>query len=100
MHRECTTCMGPHDDEIHQATCRVRAWFRSHVRRSILSFEEIAIEPGFLATAPVSATPSMPVTTTERGGVLPAGHMMPPPLYSDRSRIAPDRPQDVQRLRS
>ncbi len=32
---ECKICLGPHDDEIHAATLRVRAWFRSQVLISI-----------------------------------------------------------------
>jgi hypothetical protein len=31
--RECPVCLGPHDDEIHQATDSIREWFRSEVTR-------------------------------------------------------------------
>ena len=30
---ECRICLGPHDDEIHDATLSVRRWFRDEVTR-------------------------------------------------------------------
>ena len=32
---DCSVCLGACDKEIHQATVRVRKWFRSYVIRSI-----------------------------------------------------------------
>jgi len=31
--RECAICLGPHEEEIHSATVRVRRWFRSEVMK-------------------------------------------------------------------
>jgi len=30
---ECRICLGPHDDEIHEATLSVRRWFRDEVTK-------------------------------------------------------------------
>jgi len=30
---ECRICLGPHDDEIHEATLSVRRWFREEVTK-------------------------------------------------------------------
>ncbi|HEY1240547.1 MAG TPA: hypothetical protein VGF16_08310 [Bryobacteraceae bacterium] len=30
---DCPICMGPHEQEIHEATTRVRRWFRSEVTK-------------------------------------------------------------------
>jgi hypothetical protein len=35
LQRECTLCLGPHDEEIHAATTRVRAWLRSEMARRL-----------------------------------------------------------------
>ena len=32
--RECRTCLGDHDEEIHAATISVRQWFRAEVTKS------------------------------------------------------------------
>jgi hypothetical protein len=39
---ECKVCLAPHDDEIHEATLRVRKWFRYQVNRSFLNESESA----------------------------------------------------------
>jgi hypothetical protein len=31
--RECTICLGEHDESIHAATVSVRQWFRSEVEK-------------------------------------------------------------------
>ena len=33
---ECKVCLAPHNEEIHEATLRVRKWFRYQVTRSFL----------------------------------------------------------------
>lgn len=33
---ECKVCLALHDDEIHDATLRVKKWFRHHVTRSFV----------------------------------------------------------------
>ncbi len=38
---ECAVCLIEHDDELHEATLRVRRWFRYEVT---LSFEEEHLE--------------------------------------------------------
>ena len=30
---ECRICLGPHDEEIHEATLSVRRWFREEVTK-------------------------------------------------------------------
>jgi len=32
--RECSVCLGPHDEETHDATLSVRRWFRDEVTKS------------------------------------------------------------------
>ena len=32
-HRDCRICLGPHDEEIHEATLSVRRWFRDEVTK-------------------------------------------------------------------
>ena len=34
--RECKVCLAPHDEETHEATLRVRQWFRDQVTRSFV----------------------------------------------------------------
>jgi hypothetical protein len=51
--RECRICSGPHDETLHAAALRVRAWFRSQVLLSIASDE--AAEP---AKSPAQESPS------------------------------------------
>jgi len=43
---DCAVCYSTHDDEIHDATLRVRHWFYEQVTRN---FEEPRSEPGFRA---------------------------------------------------
>ena len=31
--RDCRICLGPHDEEIHEATLSVRRWFRDEVTK-------------------------------------------------------------------
>ena len=38
---ECKVCLAPHDDEIHDATLRVKKWFRYHVTRSFVDDSEL-----------------------------------------------------------
>ena len=33
---ECKVCLVPHDEETHEATLRVRQWFRYQVTRSFV----------------------------------------------------------------
>jgi len=33
---ECRVCLGPHEEEIHIATIRVRRWFRSEVTKGLV----------------------------------------------------------------
>jgi hypothetical protein len=40
----CRVCLGDHDDEIHQATLRVRQWFRHEVLRKLDGIVEDASE--------------------------------------------------------
>lgn len=40
----CQVCFGQHDDEIHQATLRVRQWFRDEVLRKLAGIVEDATE--------------------------------------------------------
>ena len=37
---ECKVCFAPHNDEIHEATLRVRRWFRYQVTRSFFDNSE------------------------------------------------------------
>ena len=51
---ECKVCFAPHDDEIHQATLRVRKWFRYQVTRSFRNDSESdALAQGELLPAPL-----------------------------------------------
>jgi len=36
---ECHICLGPHDEEIHEATLSVRRWFREEVTQSFHPLE-------------------------------------------------------------
>ena len=36
---DCGVCLVEHDDEIHAATLRVRAWYRGHVTRYFVEEE-------------------------------------------------------------
>ena len=38
---ECKVCLAPHDDEIHDATLRVKKWFRYQVTRSFVDDSEL-----------------------------------------------------------
>lgn len=38
---ECKVCLAPHDDEIHDATLRVKKWFRYQVTRSFQEHSEL-----------------------------------------------------------
>ena len=33
--KECQTCLGPHDDEMHNATVAIHDWFRWQVTRHL-----------------------------------------------------------------
>jgi hypothetical protein len=37
---ECKVCLAAHDDEIHDATLRVKKWFRYQVNRSFVNESE------------------------------------------------------------
>ncbi len=37
--RECRTCSGPHDEEMHAATIRVHRWFRERVKRNFAEID-------------------------------------------------------------
>ena len=52
---ECVTCLGPHEDEIHEATTRVREWFRRELARRL----NIGPEP---VTDDASLVPAAPLT--------------------------------------
>jgi hypothetical protein len=36
---ECHICLGPHDEEIHEATLSVRRWFREEVTQGFHKLE-------------------------------------------------------------
>jgi hypothetical protein len=38
---ECRTCLGPHDDEIHNATVAIHDWFRWQVTRHLTTAVEL-----------------------------------------------------------
>ena len=44
--QDCKVCYGPHDDEIHESTLRIRLWFRHHVTRNFWDDVEPGVEPG------------------------------------------------------
>jgi hypothetical protein len=42
--KECKVCFGEHDDDIHSATVRVRAWHSAQVRRNLAEYTEPPVE--------------------------------------------------------
>ena len=48
--------LGPHDDEIHESTLRIRLWFRHHVTRNFWEDVEPGVEPEVEFEDPALAT--------------------------------------------
>jgi hypothetical protein len=39
--KECRACLGPHDDEIHDATVALHEWFRRYITRHMVDAIEL-----------------------------------------------------------
>jgi hypothetical protein len=45
MHiKNCRVCMGPHDEEIHQATLRIHTWLRREITINIVPRQPIVAD--------------------------------------------------------
>ena len=41
---ECSVCFAPHDQEIHEATLRIRGWFQQQVTKNFWEDEVVESE--------------------------------------------------------
>jgi hypothetical protein len=41
VQRECRTCLGPHDEEIHDATRRVLGWFGQRMNYALIPWRDV-----------------------------------------------------------
>jgi hypothetical protein len=57
MTEECTTCLGPHTEEIHAATVSVRRWFRQQVTLGIQAPSTIRQKTGGLPGVAINLMP-------------------------------------------
>ena len=55
---DCQICYGSHDEEIHEATLRVRTWFHHQVTRHLYDDYEADFEPCQELEEPVLASDS------------------------------------------
>lgn len=72
---DCSVCLGSCDKEIHQATVRVRKWFRSYVTRSITKVDLSNKKP---PVPPPGGFTNVPIQqkTRKRSGVAGEGAML------------------------